>query len=96
MKVRMLRYDMMEAAISHNEKRHPQSVLKGIGVDYFMAVPQSISDCWFFYLPEFSYDFMLPKFCEVMMVDPLDHVGFGLSMDDAKLLICKTKEIDKC
>lgn len=47
------------------EKRHPQIVMRALGIEYTYAMPQSIADQWWFYgctnIPE-----QLPKFLTVM------------------------------
>lgn len=54
-----LRYDCMGAAYS-GESRHPQVVMRELGVTYELAIPQSLGDQWWLFncdhgdLPSFT------------------------------------------
>ena len=43
-----LRFDMMTASMSFKENRHPQKVMKELGITYQKAIPQSLGDQWWF------------------------------------------------
>ena len=43
-----LRY-CMNTAIDLKEIRHPQTVMKELGITYEAAEPYPIADCWIFY-----------------------------------------------
>ena len=52
-------------------------------VKYGLAVPQSIADCWQFYMCEYD-EKSLPDFVDVINdIDPHKSVGYGLSQEDA-------------
>lgn len=70
--------------------RHPQEIMRDLGISYALATPQSISDSWWFWccsnVPE-----ALPEFLKPLARTPHEAIGFGLSKRDADM-IC---EIDK-
>jgi hypothetical protein len=78
-----LRFCMMSAAIDCNETRHPQTVMKELGITYQHATPQSMGDQWWFWncenIPE-----DLPKYLTSLNLDPMECIGYGLSQEDAK------------
>ena len=41
-----LKYDML--ATHKEETRHPQIVMRDIGITYGEAMPQTMGDCWWF------------------------------------------------
>ena len=43
-----IRYCMLTAAFDHEESRHPQEVLRSLGIEWDEAIPQSLFDCWIF------------------------------------------------
>lgn len=62
---------------------HAQKFMKRIGAEYGLAVPQSISDCWQFYMCEYDPD-TLPDFVDVRNdINPASRVGYGLSHENA-------------
>lgn len=62
---------------------HAQKLMKRIGAEYGLAVPQSIADCWQFYMCEYDRD-KLPDFVRVANdINPNSLVGYGLSSEDA-------------
>ncbi len=67
------------------ETRHPQVVMKELGITYELAVSQSISDSWKFWNCQ-NVPTDLPDFLTVQDWNPVEHIGFGLSEDDAKAL----------
>lgn len=69
------------------ESRHPQKVMKALGITYQIAVPQSINDSWEFWNCENVPD-KLPAYIEARNdADPMKHTGWGLSQQDAELLV---------
>lgn len=83
--MKMLHYDL-HSAFDSGEPRHAQTVLKSMGVTYLHEVPQSIADCWWFYGPQ-NLPEPLPDYMSVREVNPIDHVGWGLSEEKAKFLL---------
>ena len=62
---------------------HAQLFMKRHCINYQLAVPQSIADCWQFYMCEYE-DGSLPEFIRVNNnIDPLSRIGFGLNLDKA-------------
>ncbi|WP_368762129.1 hypothetical protein [Klebsiella pneumoniae] len=62
---------------------HAQQFMKRLGVEYGLAVPQSIADCWQFYMCEYDPD-TLPDFVGVKNdINPNSWVGHGLSHENA-------------
>lgn len=62
---------------------HAQKFMRGLGVEYGLAVPQSIADCWQFYMCDYDPN-TLPDFVDVRNdIDPMRLVGYGLSQEDA-------------
>ena len=62
---------------------HAQKFMKRIGVKYGLAVPQSMFDCWQFYMCEYDSG-SLPSFVKVVDdKNPHDSIGFGLSKEMA-------------
>ena len=74
---------MMTAGIDCNENRHPQAVMKELGITYQHSVPQSISDSWEFWNCE-NVPSELPKYLRVADWNPMNRIGWGLSEADAK------------
>lgn len=88
-----LRYCMMEAGINCKENRHPQIVMKELGITYQQATPQSMGDQWWFWncenlpneLPTYLKELIDYKTKE--MLNPMDCIGYGLSLEDAENII---------
>ena len=67
----------------YNIDCHAQTFMKHIGASYGIAVPQSIADCWQFYMCEYDTEKM-PDFVRIdAYVDPFKRVGWGLSEENA-------------
>lgn len=81
-----LRFNMMEAGINCKENRHPQIVMKELGIIYQHATPQSMGDQWWFWNCE-NLPNELPSYLEELMLNPMDCVGYGLSKEDAENII---------
>lgn len=77
---------MMTAGLSCNENRHPQKVMKELGITYQISVPQSISDSWEFWNCQNVPD-ELPKYIEEKHWNPLERIGWGLSQEMAESII---------
>lgn len=60
-----LRYDCISAYYD-GENRHPQEVLRSLGITYEVAIPQSICDQWWLFNCQYSH---LPKFITEMKLD---------------------------
>lgn len=60
-----LRYDCMDANLS-GEKRHPQEVMREIGITYERAIPQSMAGQWWFFNCQYK---KLPKYITGMNCD---------------------------
>jgi hypothetical protein len=77
-----LRYCVMTAGIKCNETRHPQIVMRELGIAYQHATPQSICDQWWFWncvdLPA-----GLPGYLSPLALNPHEQIGNGLSKEDA-------------
>ena len=62
---------------------HAQKFMSRLGVGYGLAVPQSIADCWQFYMCDYDPN-TLPDFVDIRNdIDPMRLVGYGLSQEDA-------------
>jgi hypothetical protein len=87
-----LRYDMIGADYA-GEKRHPQDVMKALGIHYIHATPQSIGDCWWFWCcdlhatPKSIGSNPLPSFIEpIDLSDAFKYVGWGISKETAAMI----------
>lgn len=60
-----LRYDCMGAAYS-GESRHPQEVIRELGITYERAIPQSMGDQWWLFNCQHGE---LPKYITEMKCD---------------------------
>jgi len=77
-----LRYCTMTACINCGENRHPQLVMKELGIIYQHETPQSIADQWWFWNCQNVPD-ELPKYLSPLNIDPHKQIGNGLSKEDA-------------
>lgn len=77
-----LRYCIMTAGIDCHEHRHPQTVMRELGISYQYATPQSMGDQWWFWNCSGVSD-DLPKYLSPMNIDPHKYIGFGLSKEGA-------------
>lgn len=78
-----LTYHMLGAYLDCKEERHPQLVMKELGITYQHATPQSIADLWQFWNCE-NVPEKLPSFIEELDADPKEWIGFGLSKEDVE------------
>lgn len=83
-----LLYDCMYGCLKSQTKDmelfelHPQDVMLKLGLKYKKAVPQSMSDCWWFFGVEGDLE-NLPKFIKTKDFGDLSKfVGCGLSKED--------------
>lgn len=76
-----LRYKMTDAYYC-GEQRHPQVVMKELGITYQHATPQSMGDQWWFWNCE-NVPEVLPQYLTDLGMDPHEAIGYGLSKDDA-------------
>lgn len=83
-----LRYDLMDASLSHNESRHAQVVMRELGITYQHATPQSIAEQWWFWNCENVPD-KLPSYITKMQLDPLEQVGWGLDQETAEAIAAR-------
>lgn len=60
-----LRYDCMDANLA-GEKRHPQEVMRQLGITYERAIPQSMASQWWFFNCKYT---KLPKYITKMECD---------------------------
>jgi len=78
-----LRYCTMGATIDCNENRHPQRVMRELGISYQHSTPQSMGDQWWFWncenIPE-----KLPEFLTELKLNPMEQIGWGLSKEIAE------------
>ena len=78
-----LRFDVLWAPYNGVKQDHPQKVMQELGITYQHATPQSIADQWWFWncenIPE-----QLPPYLEVMDLNPMEQIGWGLSKEDAE------------
>jgi hypothetical protein len=62
---------------------HPQIQMKELGITYQISTPQSMGDQWWFWCCENVPD-KLPSYLEVMNLNPMEQIGFGLSKQEAE------------
>ncbi len=84
-----LRFDMMVANLDCKEIRHPQTVMKELGISYTHATPQSIGDQWWFWNCD-GFPEKLPEYITTLDADPMDCIGYGLSKEEAEKMGMKT------
>ena len=75
-------------------QKHPLQLMKNLGITYALAVPQSMGDCWQFYLPE-NVPKRLPKYLKLVEFAPMEQIGYGLSEENALNLISKHQTLIK-
>lgn len=80
-----LRYSLETAFYKCQEWRHPQIVMRILGIRYQMATPQSMCEQWWFWNCENVPD-DLPEFLTQLGMEPIDAVGYGLSEQDAEAI----------
>lgn len=65
--------------------KHPQKVMRLLGIKYQHATPQSISGEWWFWNCE-NVPEKLPKYLEPLNVNPMEAIGWGLSKKEAEYI----------
>jgi hypothetical protein len=84
MKVKRLRYCCNGASIA-GEKRHPQDVMRDLGITYQHATPQSMADQWWFWIPDNAPD-ELPGYMTISEHNPMKSIGWGINKKTAAVL----------
>lgn len=64
--MRHLRY-RIDVAYHADEMRHPETVLKELGITYEAAIPQSMGEQWWLFNCQYTSE--LPKYIEEMKAD---------------------------
>ena len=77
-----LRFNTLTASIGCSENRHPQVVMRELGITYQHATPQSMGDQWWFWNCK-GAPADLPKYLAPLDRDPHKCVGWGLSQEAA-------------
>jgi len=75
-------FDLYGAALA-GDTRHPQHVMRDLGITYQVAVPQSLGDCWWFFNCE-NVPEQLPAHITSKPLDDVFFLGHGLSKADAQ------------
>ena len=78
-----LKYSLIEAAMECDEDRHPQVVMRELGITYQHSTPQSMGDQWWFWNCE-NIPKELPLFFSELRLDPMEQIGYGLSKKHAE------------
>ena len=64
---------------------HPQEAMKELGITYQHSTPQTMGSQWWFWncgnIPD-----KLPPFLEVMTLDPMKQIGWGLDKETAEAI----------
>lgn len=63
---------------------HAQTLMKNLGITYQLAVPQSLYDCWLFFMCEYDPEKWDDSLTVINELDPFALVGHGLSYKDAE------------
>ena len=61
---------------------HAQTYMKGLGITYDHATPQSIGDCWWFWNCR-NVPSPMPPALSALKCTPHEAIGYGLSKEDA-------------
>lgn len=73
--------------------KHAQLIMKDIGITYALAVPQSISDAWWFFGCR-SIPYPLPSYLSIIPTEIEELVGYGLDALDVKMLRRRDRSIN--
>lgn len=78
--------------------KHPELVMKRLGIIYQYATPQSMGDQWWFWNCE-NIPTQLPEYLSELndvktnkQLNPMDQIGWGLSKEEAEKIIDYTKK----
>lgn len=78
-----LKFDLMYGMLpGQTSPGHPQEAMRALGITYQHATPQTAGEQWWFWNCE-NVPEVLPPFLEVLNIDPMQAVGFGLSREQA-------------
>ena len=69
--------------IPRDISKHPQDAMKELGITWQHATPQSLGDQWWFWNCE-NVPEELPSYLEILDIDPMDVIGFGLMKETAE------------
>lgn len=84
-----LRVDLTGAGFA-GDMRHAQEIMKSLGIEYKLAVPQSIVDSWWFFNCTGDME-SLPPYVDELPGNPADMVGYGLASPEAAEIIACTR-----
>ncbi len=79
------KFDFECAAYEGIKHEHPVKHVDAMGVKYEHRTPHSMGNFWLFWNATNIPD-PLPKCCSIVHNDPMDNIGYGLSLEDAKRL----------
>ena len=81
-----LKFDLMYGMLpGQTSPGHPQEAMRVLGITYQHATPQTAGEQWWFWNCE-NVPEILPPFLGVLNIDPMQAVGFGLSMEQAIMI----------
>jgi hypothetical protein len=84
-----LRYSLRKADDA-GVKKHPQIVMRELGITYQIATPQSIADQWWFWNCAGMPD-PLPPYLTELTVAPHKAIGNGLTRPEADAIVAATE-----
>ncbi len=76
-----LRFEMIRAD-THREHRHPQVVMRELGITYTHSTPQTLGEQWWFWNCD-HIPAELPPYLSVLRVSWRDAIGYGLTPKEA-------------
>ena len=79
-----LKFDL-RTAYDSGATKHPQHEISALGIIYQRSTPQSMGNCWWFWNCE-NVPEVLPGYLEVLDINPMDAIGFGLSQKEAEMI----------
>lgn len=80
---------VLTLSLYHIEKfkdKNPKKELESKGITFSLCVAQSIADCWDFWGVK-NLPCPLPDYYKVSNRNPIKSIGYGLSKEDAELII---------
>lgn len=81
-----LRYCIYRACLE-KEQRHPQEVMRSLGIKYEHATPMSVFDMWVFWLCNIPSGIELPSYLTEFKTPISEMEGHGLSQEIADRLM---------